>query len=599
VYRVTAIYVIVAAGALQLVDSIVPSTRLPDWSDELFLALVLLGLPIAIVLAWAFEVGPGGVRRTRPEAEGAGVREGPGGTAVTQSGRGPAGTPKPAPPPRHQSPAEHPASAAAGAGAPAEADVARAELDIRHLAVLPFEVLSGTGEAEPLASGLHDDLLTELSRVPGLTVISRTSVRGYRNTDKPVRQIARELGVGTLVECGVQSAAGRVRLNVQLIDARNDAHRWAETFDRQLSAENIFDIQTELARRIAGSLRAELTAEEEERLVGRATTDDLDAYRLCALGRERLDRRTEAEMRRAADMFRQAIERDPRYALAWVGLSDALGLLVSYGHDELAHGLPRAEEAVQRALELAPDSAEAHASLGLLHYLRHRGPETLRTIERAIELRPGYAEAHNWLAYVRLLVGRPEEAPAAAERSVELDPLSAEAASNLSLSLLAVGQPERALGEARRTRELEPAWTHGAFCEGLACHALGRVEDAIALLRELVVPWADPGPRVTLALTYAASGDTGAARDIRESLERTGEAFGAGLIHAALDAPDAAFEAFERVDDWSDWPSLAVHGLYPEVWSKLRDDPRHAELLRVVDRSWGMDPGDSARQEGN
>jgi len=571
VYRVAVIYVIAAGGALQLVDSIVPSTRLPDWSDELFLALVILGFPIAVVLAWAFEVGPEGVRRTLPAAEApesAGDVAGRGGAEAVDG---------------------------ASAGAPATprepgSEVAEPHLDTRHIAVLPFDILSGTGEAEPLAAGLHDDLLTELSRVPGLTVISRTSVRGYRDTDKSVREIARELGVGTLVECGVQSAGGRVRLNVQLIDARHDAHRWAETFDRALSAENIFDIQSELARRIAGSLRAELTAEEEERLVGRATTDDLDAYRLCALGRERLDRRTEAEMRRAVETFRQAIERDPGYALAWVGLSDALGLLVSYGHDEPAHGLPRAEEAVRRALELAPDSAEAHASLGLLHYLRRRGPETLRTIERAIELRPGYAEAHNWLAYVRLLVGRPEEAPEPAERSVELDPLSAEAASNLSLSLLAVGRPERALVEARRTRELEPAWSHGAFCEGLACHALGRFAEAIALLRDLSVPWADPGPRVTLALAHAASGDVTEAREILASFDPTREAFGAGVVHAALGERDAAFEAFERVDEWGDWPSLAIHGLYPEVWSRLEDDPRHPELLRVVDRAWGMAP---------
>lgn len=578
---------VAAAGALQLVDSIVPSTRLPDWSDELFLALLILGFPIALVLAWAFEAGPEGIRRTPPDSE-VGTAPGEAGGGTGGEGRREAASPD-APPPASSRTVTGDGPADLVEASRREEDAAR-ELDPRRIAVLPFDFLTGTEEGEPLGVGLHDDLLTELARIPGLTVISRTSVKAYRATDKPVRQIALELGVGTLVECGIQSAGERVRLNVQLIDARHDAHRWAETFDRALSVENLFDIQSELARKIAGSLRAELTEEEGRRLVSRRATEDLDAYRLCARGRERLDRRTEDEMRRAVDLFRDAIERDAGYVLAWVGLADALGLLVSYGHDDPGHGLPRAEEAAGRALELDPESAEAHASLGLLGYLRRRGPEALRLFERAIELRSGYAEAHNWLAYVRLLLGRRAAALESARRAVELDPLSAEAVSNLSLASLVTGRADDAVREARRVRALEPSWTSGPFCEALACYELGRFDDAISLLRDLSVPWAGAGAPASLALAHAASGELAAAEHILERMDADDDAFASGLVRAALGDRGGAFEAFGRVGEWGDWPSMAIHGLYTDVWNRLRDDPRYPEILTAADRSWGVEP---------
>ena len=567
VYTVAVIYIVAAAGGIQLVNAVVPATRLPDWSDEFFVALVVLGFPLALVLAWAFEMTPEGMRRTSAT-----------GVAGPDAGRGAPGPATPAtaaPPP-------------GSGGAESRPGPRSSDLDPRAVAVLPFENLSGTEEAAPLAAGLQDDLLTQLSKIAGLTVISRTSVRRYQATDKSMPEIARELNVGTIIEGGVQSARGRVRLNVQVIDARNDVHRWAETYDRELTADNIFDIQSQLAHKIAGTLRAHLTPEQEEAM-GRRPTHDLDAYRLHAQGRAQLDRRTEDGLRRALEHFQDAVDRDATYALAWVGLADTLILLHDYGYEDADAVLPKAEDAVRTALALDPDLAEAHASLGLLHAVRREGPEATRELNRAVALRPGYAEAHNWLSWVHLLLGNRREALESAKRSVELNPLSAEGVSHLFWSYLTHGEGEKALAEARRTREIQPDWTTGPFCEALALYHVGRFAEAGSLLRDLSVPWAGSGPRATLALVRAATGDQAAARDLLAEIA-SADPFAAGLVHAALGESEAAFEAFERADLSGYWPTLAVHHLYPDVWSRLRLDPRHRELLHQIDQAWGMQP---------
>ncbi|MGI9190020.1 MAG: adenylate/guanylate cyclase domain-containing protein [Longimicrobiaceae bacterium] len=460
--------------------------------------------------------------------------------------------------------------------------------DSRALAVLPFENLSGTKEADSLAAGLHNDLLTELSKISELTVISRTSVRGYTGTDKPMSAIARELGVGTVVEGTVQSAGDRVRLNVQLIDARLDTQRWAERYDRELTTENLFDIQNELTDRIIRSLRAEIVGKRQARPAKRPT-GDLEAFRLAAEGRTHLDRRTESGMRRAVELFRRAVERDPEYAQAWVGFADALLLLMAYGYESPDRFSSRAEDATRRALELAPDLAEAYEARGLLHTVHQEGPEAIRDFEKAVELRPGYAEAHNRLSWHHLLLGHdPALALESARRSVELNPLSAEALCNLSLSYLADGDGDRALAEARRAVELSPGYGTVRFYEALSLYHLERFEEAMGILEQLDEVWAGAGPMATYALAQLASGREMEARRQIDRLEGTRDFFALGLVYAALGDLEDAFAAFQRVDRVWYWPALAVHHYYGEVWAPLRSDPRYDELLEMVKRSWGV-----------
>jgi class 3 adenylate cyclase/TolB-like protein/Flp pilus assembly protein TadD len=469
--------------------------------------------------------------------------------------------------------------------------------EARSLAVLPFEVLGRSEEAEFLAAGLHNDLLTELSKVPELTVISRTSVRGYRGTDKPVPRIARELNVGTIVEGAVQSAGSRIRLSVQLIDGREDVHRWAEHYDREVTTDNLFGIQTELAQRIVQSLHATLIPPPDTPVAGPAT-DNLDAYRLVVEGRMQMDFKTEAGFLRAIELFEKAVELDPAFALAWVGLADSLALMEDYQYGDSEVLLARAEEALRRARELAPDSAEVHTSLGLLYTSRQDAPRVIAEYERAIQLQPGYADAHNWHSWMSLLVGRAEVALESAKRAVELNPLSAEAVSNLALSHMVTGNPEKALVEARRVGELSPSYTTADFYEALALYELGRYEEvrsvltplSVSIAGKVTVPWAGLGPDVTLAIAHVAAGDSAGARVILAGIDTDTYPFAAGLIHAALGEPERAFGAFRRVDQMTAWPCLAIHHHYRAVWRPLRDDPRFEDLLEVAYRSWGMEP---------
>jgi serine/threonine-protein kinase len=464
------------------------------------------------------------------------------------------------------------------------------EVSDRSIAVLPFETL-GSEEANTFTKGVHGDLLTRLSHISGLSVTSRVSAMRYETSDKPLPAIAEELGVAWILNGEVQETANQVQVNARLVNARTDRQVWAESYQRALTAENLFQIQAEITKQIARELETRLSP-AEARQVEQTPTEDLAAYRLYSQGRQQLDQRSDQGLQLALDYFERAISADSNYSLAWVGLSDALLLLSDYGYAEMDSTLPRAERAVLRALELDPESAEAHASLGLLHSERRDGPAAIRDLERAIELRPGYAEAHNWLSWVHLLLGDRRESLESARRAVDLDPLSPEAVSNLSLSHLANGQSERALAESRRVNEIQPSWGTGLFYEGLSLYRLGRLSEAIPVLSGLSAPWAGSGPLATLALVRLAAADTVGAAVLLSRITELGDPFATGLILAAMGDAEGAFEAFRNVDHWADWPTLAVHHLYPGVWATLSGDPRYAELVSNVARAWGLEPDD-------
>jgi TolB-like protein/DNA-binding SARP family transcriptional activator/tetratricopeptide (TPR) repeat protein len=463
------------------------------------------------------------------------------------------------------------------------------------IAVLPFANLSRVAEADPFAAGLHDDLLTDLSRIDELTVIARTSVLGYRDSRRPVQDIARELGVGTLVEGAVQSSGGRLRVNVQLIDAHSGGHLWAERYDRLLSTDSLFDIQSDLVTRIVRSLRATLAP--AGRPAGAATaaaasrpTADLEAYRLHAQGHQQLVQLTDASLRQALAHFRAAIDRDPGYAQARVGLADALTALLDYGYDDSGSAMAEAEAALRHALELQPHLAEARAGLGKLYVIQRKGPAAIRELTRAIDLMPTYGQAYDWLSWTWQCLGRRGQALDCARRAVELEPLLREAVSNLSATLMASGRLEEALAEARRTRELGPDWSSGAFYEGVALYRLGRFAEAQSVLQGLVVEWTGSGPQAALALACTGAGDTARARRLLSELEAAGEWFSSGLVHAALGDPGAAFAAFEQVVEWGAyWPTLALHQYFPDVTTSLADDARFKGMLANVHRAWGLE----------
>lgn len=572
VFRAAAVYSVVGWGAIEVAETVAPLMGLPGWVPRLVLFLVLLGFPAILAVAWAVDITPDGVRRTEVAEEEAGqptatLRERVNRLAMrVLVGLGLL------------------AGFAVGGWYLLGSD-GRSEVD-SSVAVLPFETL-GAEQASAFTEGIHSGILTRLSGVSGLDVISRTSVMNYQEREKAIPEIAGELGVGWIVGGEVQELGDQVLVNVRLVNARRDRQVWAQAYRRQLTAENVFRIQGEITKRIIAELQGRLTAREAER-IERVPTEDLEAYRLYVQGRRLLDERTREPMRRSVEYFQRAIEQDSTYALAWIGLADALTLLADYGHADHAVALPQAERAVRRALALDPELPEAHASLGMLLGAGKEVEAAIEELEKAVELRPSYGEAHNWLAWFNFVLGDGDEALDRARRANELDPLHKESLLNLIWGHIVTGDPITALAEAQRLRDFFES-EQVRLLEGVALYQLGRYQEAKPLLEGLTVEWAGAGPELTLGLASLATGDTTRTREILAEAEAGGKWFAVGMIRAALGDVEGAFQAFNQVRQWNAyWPTLSFHFLYPEVWDRLDDDPRYERIERAVEEGWGL-----------
>ena len=289
--------------------------------------------------------------------------------------------------------------------------------------MLPFDNLSRDPDNAYFAEGVQDEILTRLAKVADLKVISRTSTQKYKSAPDNLRDIAKQLGVSNILEGSVQRAADQVRVTVQLINATNDAHLWAETYDRKLT--DIFTVESEIAKTIADTLRAKLTG-SEERMMSKKPTANPEAYEFYLKGRFFWNKRTGVDLRKAIDYFNQAVAKDPSYALAYAGLADAYVLLSGFGAASPKDSLPEAKAAAEKGLDLDGTLGEAHASLAqaLLAY-DFNFARANREFRRAIELNPNYATAHHWYGESVLTpLGQFEDGVAELKRALQLDPLS-------------------------------------------------------------------------------------------------------------------------------------------------------------------------------
>jgi TolB-like protein len=320
------------------------------------------------------------------------------------------------------------------------------------IAVLPFDNFSPNPDDAYFADGMHEEIIRQLSRISGIKVISRTSVMQYREARPPARQIAGELGVGFLLEGSARKAEDQVRLTVQLIDASSDEHVWADDYDRDLTAAHLFEIQGDVAKRVAASLAAQLSPEERHRIESQPT-DNLAAYELYLLGRYHFGTRyTSGEaVDRAAEFYRRAIEADSGFALAYSGLADLCAPRRFFPRLERTSADARRSEmqetdslsawAARRAVALDSTSAEAHTTLGIvLTYIEHNWEEAEREYLIAIELNPGYSTTHNFYGDLLMFGRRWDEAVRAKQKALELAPLSTINQSNLAYALWGAGR---------------------------------------------------------------------------------------------------------------------------------------------------------------
>jgi len=321
-----------------------------------------------------------------------------------------------------------------------------------RIAVLPLSNISPDPKDGYFADGLTEELITVLSHVQGLRVIARTSVDRYRAREQGVAQIARELRVGSIIEGSVRIAGDRLRVTVQLIDASSEEHLWSENYDRRLN--DIFQVQTNIAKRVAEKLRVKLLANEEDRL-DRRSVADMSVYKNYLRGRALLAKRKPSEMLEAKQFFEKAIAEDPKYAPALAGLADAYYLLGDYWAMPVDEARQRSREFLTKALKLDPDLAEARASLGLNLASEYRFTEAESEFRRSIDLNPSYATGHFWYAVCLGALRRYEEQLEQVEIAEQLDPLSPVVLFYETTLLALLGRKELAWEKLERQSRLD------------------------------------------------------------------------------------------------------------------------------------------------
>ncbi len=420
----------------------------------------------------------------------------------------------------------------------------------KSIAVLPFENLSPDPDNAYFADGIQEGILTRLAGIADLKVISRTSTQQYRSESRNLPKIAKQLGVVNILEGSARKADDRVRVNVRLVNAQTNSHLWAETYDRKLT--DVFVVETDIAKTIADSLKANLTRSEQKSIAVHPTANP-EAYELYLKGRFFWNRRTGADLRTAIDYFNHAIAKDPNYALAHAGLADCYDLLHEYSDLSPKESFPKAKAAAIKALELDDTLGEAHTSLAysLINYdWDWRGAE--REYQRAIQLNPNYATARQWYAECLSILGRHIEAIAEIKRAQELDPLSLIINQGVGGKYLYARRYDEAMAQFQRTLELYPHFppTHQRLGW---CYAQKRMyEEAIAEMQK-AVEFSGNSPQMIAALgyAYAAAGRRDTAQGIIAELERRSkesyvDEYFVATIFAALGEKDGAFALLNK-----------------------------------------------------
>ena len=457
----------------------------------------------------------------------------------------------------------------------------------KSIAVLPFANMSANQENAFFADGVQDEILTNLAKIADLKVISRTSVMQYRDTAKHnVREIAQQLGVAHLLEGSVQRAGNNIRVTAQLIDARTDAHQWAEHYDRKLT--DVFAVESEIAKTVAGTLQAKLTGSADHVLASRPT-ENPEAHDLYLKGRYLWNKRTTENLKKAIDYFEQAIGKDPAYALAYSGLADVHAVLPYYAATSPKDDAQKALAAARKAVGLDESLAEAHTSLANALVLNLQFSASVPEFKRAIELNPNYATAHEWYGEELQNDARFDEAVAELKRAQELDPLSLVINSVLGSSLAVAGRDDEAIEQLRKTIEMDPTFDLAHWFLGQVYEDKNQLGAAIPQYERATQLSPDPAVQASLARAYAMTGRKGEARKILDSLTTTSRqryipAYSLAVVHLSLGDKEEALRLLEK--SYEDRAPFDT-GVFGSIkidrrLDPLRGDPRFEALARKV-----------------
>ena len=545
VVRVAIGYAVTAWIVVEVADTIFPRLLLPDWSVTAIILAAVVGFPIALVLAWSFDIVPdesGGIHTIgRKRWIGVGV-----GIVVTL--------------------------VLAGATSQFWARVVRGGSAIDAVVVLPFQNLSGDEGDEYFVAGMHEALISELAQIGALRVISRTSAIRYAGLSVP--EIARGLDVQAVIEGSVIRSDDDIEIRVQLIEALPEERPiWSESYTRNVRAA--LAMHGEIAHAIAQQVQAEITPREEARLA-RAPEVDPEVFEAYLRGMHLLHEGGTPNVEEGLRYLHVAVERNPADPVAYSGLAYGY-VTVGHGPNGTPEAFARAKEAAERAVALDPELAEAHAVLAQVKFyldLDWEGAE--QSFQRAIELNPSLASNHYHYAWLLATLDRTDEAIAEHQRAQELDPLTPVHSAWLGGLYLVLGRTDDALSELRDINELVPESFWGQVLLGETYMAMGMPDSAIAVQTRV----AETRPRAQwlLARNLAAAGRVEEARRIAAELEAAPNpwrAFGLGAIYATLGENDRAWEWLSREPRHS-W-IVAVRNFY--WFDGLRDDPRLPDFL--------------------
>jgi TolB-like protein/Tfp pilus assembly protein PilF len=589
VYKVAVAYAVVAWLLIQAASIVLPAFDAPGWTIKVLITAVAIGFPIAVVLAWAFEITPEGIKLAEDVDPKASItpRTGRKIVAVTAAlavlaagllvfqlvGRD------------HWARRAGQQSAAAESGRSGSPSLPIPE---KSIAVLPFDNLSEDKANAYFAEGIQDEILTRLAKIADLKVISRTSTQHFRSSPDNLPEIARQLGVAHILEGSVQKANDQVRVNVQLVKAATDAHLWADIYDRKLT--DIFAVESDIAKRIADNLQAKLSPSANQVLASRPT-DDAEAHELYLKGRYFWNRRTSANLQKAADYFEQAIAKDPNYALAYAGVADCHVLLPvypelgTYPRDEL----PKALAAARKAVALDDSLAEAHTSLARALASSLQLGAAMPEFQRALVLNPNYATAHQWYGECLQSQGKLEEALAELKRAQELDPLSLIINALAGFALDTVGKPDQGIAQLRRTTEMDPNFYAARDFLAVVLDHAGQLQEAIVEQEKSVSLGADPASRAELTRLYFLVGRKAEAQQLWDQLKALSErqyvpAYSLALVELTLGNKDEAIRLLEKAyEDRAPFDSADLGWiLVDHRLDTLRSDARFRTLVTRI-----------------
>jgi TolB-like protein/Flp pilus assembly protein TadD len=451
---------------------------------------------------------------------------------------------------------------------------------IDSVAVVPFVNASADPNAEYLSDGITESLINSLSTLPHLKVMSRDSAFMFKGKDTDAQVVGQRLGVRAVLKGRVMQHGDELEISAELVDARDDSHIWGQQYSRKSS--DIFALQGELAKEITSMLRMRLTGEDEKRMA-KGYTANPEAYQDYLKGRYWWNKRNKEGLDKGIEFFQQAIAKDPNYALAYSGLADSYTELPVYASVAPKDAIPKAKEAVQKALELDDTLAEAHASLGFVKILYDWDwPGAEKELHRAIELNPNYAIAYRWYGLDLMFTGRLEEAIAEDKRALELDPLSLPINAYAGLAFFDARQFDQAIQLERKTLELDPNFISAHSFLGLAYVQKSMRKEGIAeFVKVLVV---SPGDAMTLGqlgYAYALEGKRAEAQKVLDQLNELSKqkfvpAIARALVDVGLGEKDKAFEWLEKAYEERYVIPLKVDPQF----DPLRSDPRFADLLR-------------------